>query len=177
MSDHVDKQFFAAIRSGDRERIDKTFGQVYVTYVKLVAFVVGKYICDKETVKEITNDTFLNLFNHAGSVRGSIKYYLVVSARNAAINHLKKQKTEGYEVPLEYATERPYKEYGGRSEVIDDLKKVLSAEQTDIILLHVAEGYSFKEIAAMKNKNLNTIITIYNRAIKKYKKEAGKNER
>ena len=171
MTNPVDKQFFVAVKKGDKESIDKAFEQVYVTYVKLVAFVVGKYVSDKETIKDIVNDTFLNLFNHAKDIKGSVKYYLTVSAKNAAVNYVAKRGRSGTEVPLEYANGAS-DTYHGRSEVVEDLKKVLSAEEVDIILLHVTEGYTFKEIAAMKGKNTNTIITIYNRAIKKYKKGA-----
>ena len=171
MTHPVDKQFFAAVKRGDKERINEAFEQVYVTYVKLVAFVVGKYVSDKETIKDIVNETFLKFFNRAKDINGSIKYYLTVSAKNAAVNYVTKQHRGVTEVPLEYA-DGSGDTYHGRSEVIEDLKKILSAEEVDIILLHVTEGYTFKEIAAMKGKNTNTIITIYNRAIKKYKKEA-----
>ena len=171
MKDPIDKLFFAAVKSGDKERINKAFEQVYVTYVKLVAFVVGKYISDRETIKDIVNDIFLNLFNHADKVNGNVKYYLTASARNAAVNYLSKQNRSATEVPLEYA-DGASDTYHGRSEVVEDLKKTLSVEEVDVILLHVTEGYTFKEIAAMKNKNVNTVITLYNRAIKKYKKGA-----
>ena len=169
----VDKQLFAAVRSGDKERIDKAFEQVYVAYVKLVAFVVGKYVGDGEVVKEIVNDVFLGFFNNLDRVKDDVKYYLVVCARNAAVNYVKKSGV-GREVPLEYASDKTKDCFCGTGAVVGEMRKILSDEQVDIILLHVVEGYSFKEIAKMKVKSINTVITIYNRAIKKYRKEVEK---
>jgi len=171
MTDRVDKKFFAALKSGDRKLIDTAFADVYNKYAKLIAFVVGKYVADSEVVKEIVNDTFIGFFNHAKSVDGNIKYYLSVSAKNNAITYLRKEKQSGVKVPLEYA--ESICEYEGREKVVDELLKVFSREQVDIIILHAVEGYTFKEIAKMTGKNVNTVITIYNRAIKKFKKENG----
>ena len=59
-------------------------------------------------------------------------------------------------------------------DLIKDLQKYLTNEQIDIILLHTIDGYSFKEIANKYNKKTNTIITIYNRALNKYKNKGEK---
>ena len=55
------------------------------------------------------------------------------------------------------------------------MRRVLTEEQVEIILMHVVEGYALKEIARMKNMNVYTVITAYNRAIKKYRKEVVEN--
>ena len=172
MTEKLEKKFFKAIRSGDRKKIDSAFEMVYSAYAKLVAFVVGEYITDRETIKEVVNDVFVSLFNHAESVNGNLKYYLTVSAKNAAINRSKRERS--FNLPLEYADSSC--EFEPRSQIIGELKKALSIDEVEIILLHVVEGYTFKEIAKKLCKNQNTVITTYNRAIKKFKKEAVDNE-
>ena len=59
------------------------------------------------------------------------------------------------------------------SNLISDLKKVLNNLEIAVIIKHIVEGQSLKDIAISLNKNTNTIRTIYNRAIKKYKKFIG----
>jgi DNA-directed RNA polymerase specialized sigma24 family protein len=85
-----------ALQSGNRARIEAAFETIYNDQVKLVAFVVAKYIADPETVKDVTNDVFVSFFQNAASVSGSIKFYLCQSAKNAAINRAKKDQSVLY---------------------------------------------------------------------------------
>lgn len=172
MKDEVEKTFFAALKSGDSEAINRAFERVYVTYVKLVAFIVHKYVDDEESVKDVVSDVFVGLFNHADSVKGNIKYYLTASARNAAISRLKKNKAI-FTVPLEYA-DGYESEFIETSSVLADMRRVLEKDEIELILLRL-EGYAFREIADMKGMNINTVLTKFRRAVKKYKKETGEN--
>lgn len=170
MIEPIEELFFKAVKSGNKKKIDTAFEAVYKAYAKLVAFVVGEYISDGETIKEVVNDVFLSLFNHAENVRGSVKYYLSVSAKNAAINRAKSESKRRGDIPIEFAEESVT--FEPRSEIISELKKYLREEEVGIILKHVIEGYSFKEIAKSSEKNVNTVLSIYSRAIKKLRKEA-----
>jgi RNA polymerase sigma factor (sigma-70 family) len=170
---HVDKRFFAAVKSGDETRINKAFEQVYYEYVRLVAFIVGGYISDRETVKEVVNDVFLSLFNHAENVSGSVKYYLCVSAKNAAINRSMRDRKRSAELPLEYASERS-EVFEPHGDVMELLSRSLNATEIEIVLKRV-EGYTFREIAEKSGKNLNTVLTTYRRAVAKFEKEMKSN--
>ena len=105
---------------------------------------------------------------------GSVKYYLTVSARNAAVNHLSREDYRKT-VPLEQAERRTTGNI--HNDLLYDLKRCLSEEEVKIIVLHAIEGYTFKEIADKLGKNQNTVLSIYSRALKKYKKEAKGDER
>lgn len=53
----------------------KKFGEIYDQYVRLVAFVVSKYLSDEEDIKDLTNEVFVRFFERAavetiGNVRG-----------------------------------------------------------------------------------------------------------
>ena len=174
MSDPIEKRFFKALQSGDKNRINSAFEEVYRAYSKLVAFVVGEYISDRETIKEVVNDVFVSFFNHADGIYGSIKYFLTVSAKNSAINRAKKDNKRCGDLPLEYADVAS--EFEPRSEILAELKKRLGDEEIKIIVMHAVEGYSFREIAKTLDKNPNTVLTIYSRALKKFRKEARNDE-
>ena len=55
------------------------------------------------------------------------------------------------------------------------LEKYLTEEEIKIILLYNVDCYSLKEIANKIKKPYNSVVSIYNRAIKKFKKEVYKN--
>ena len=174
MAFNPDKNFISAIKSGDSKRIDSAFRDVYTSYSKLVAFVVGEYISDRETIKEVVNDVFVSLFNHAATVKGSVKYYLAVSAKNAAINRAKKEERSRADLPIEFADRSVA--FEPRSDLIELIERAVGKREAEIILMHAVEGYSFIEIAKKLKINKNTVSTIYFRTIKKLKKEVGEDE-
>lgn len=166
-----------ALQSGNRPRIEAVFETIYNDQVKLVAFVVAKYIADPETVKDVTNDVFLRFFQTASSVTGSIKFYLCQSAKNAAINRAKKDHSLFY---TDQSEEFPDNENEQSAlfyqDLLNSLKTVLSEKEVEIILLHVIEGYPFKEIGSKLGMNENSANVAYFRAIKKYR-QARKEEK
>lgn len=153
-----------------KERYDY-FEEIYYKYVKLVSFLVSKYINDEETIKDITNETFLLFFNNRYKVKKSVKYYLVKTAKNISLKYL--EKNNNYvlyddDVMVENKNLDSFVDY---SLLIDKLKEKLTEEEINIIIWHVIEGFTFKEIAAYLNSNQKAVNKKYERAIKKYKKK------
>jgi RNA polymerase sigma factor (sigma-70 family) len=160
-----------ALRSGEREKIEKAFTTIYCAYAKLVSFCVAKYVEDPESVKDITNDVFLSFFQNAAKVKGSVKYYLLQSARNAAINFARKAaRTTLIEKEEEIPAEGSFQSASFYQELVEDLHRHLTPQESEILLLHVVEGYSFKEIAQKIHLKPTSANVIYFRAIRKYRK-------
>lgn len=141
------------------------FEQIYDTYHKLIYYVISKYVSNDEDIKELVNDVFLQFYNHMGTIVTSIKYYLVVSAKNRALDFLKKQK----EIPMDSLIIVNKKESGSESylKVKRILKQILEEKEIYIIEEHLFYDRKFKEIAKEKNESLNTIKGIYYRALRK----------
>lgn len=141
------------------------FEQIYDTYHKLIYYVISKYVSNDEDIKELVNDVFLQFYNHMGTIVTSIKYYLVVSAKNRALDFLKKQK----EIPMDSLLIINKKESGSESylKVKRILKQILEEKEIYIIEEHLFYDRKFKEIAKEKNESLNTIKGIYYRALRK----------
>jgi RNA polymerase sigma factor (sigma-70 family) len=159
-----------ALHSGNRARIEAAFETIYNDEVKLVAFVVAKYIADLETVKDITNDVFLRFFQNAGAVTGSIKFYLCQSAKNAAINEAKKKRPfADTELSEEFPSADDERGATFYCELVNSLRTVLTPKELKIVLLHAVEGYPFKEIGAKFGLSENAVNVAYFRAIKKYR--------
>ena len=158
-----------AIRREDIAKINIHFKNIYTQYYKLAHFLVSKYVDTLEDVNEIVEEVFLSFYEKVFDVK-DVKSYLLKTAKNKAIDYLKKNK----ELPIEaieelvYVKESPNSSY---DHLIKRFQEVLSEEEIEIILLHVLEGMTFKEIGTKFNKKENTIRSIYNRAIKKVKRK------
>ena len=82
-----------ALNSNNRQKLESIFKKIYDSYFKLVYFCVSSYINIKEDIEDIVSDTFLSFYNHLDSIDASrsIKYYLTTTAKNKAINFIKKK--------------------------------------------------------------------------------------
>lgn len=76
-----------ALSSQDLTKINKVYEEIYYSYVKLVAFCIGKYTSNVEDIKDLTNEVFLRFFKNADKVDNSIKYYLLNIARNITYDY------------------------------------------------------------------------------------------
>ncbi len=163
-----DKTLLNALKSGDKEKIAQAFKSVYEKYYKLVFFCISKYVTDNEIIEDIANDTFLSFFNSVTKVQSSVKYYLLNSAKNNAINYLRRKKPTA---SVENLTIVSLVDEEGIvfKQALEKMQRVLNKTQVEIVLLHAVDGYKFREIAKMLGLKLATVITIYQRAIKKLK--------
>lgn len=174
-----EKRLFRAIRSDRKDEPETTFQYLYAKYKPLVSFVVAQYIQNRIDVEDITQETFVNFFSHVENVHSSIKTYLTASAKHIAFNFLKKNTKVVYvdfnESPYTDDGSFAYEQFANDSflELINDMKKVISEEDIQIILLHLVDDVTFAEIASRLNLNVKTVKTKYYRALKKYKKARG----
>lgn len=163
-----------AVKNGDSKKIEKCFEYVYKAYANLIFVFISKYINRKEDIEELTDDVFIQFFNHLDNINfeKNIKYYLMKTAKNLTINFIKRNNIEKIFVDdnelMNYKVENDNNSY---HHLINKWKRYLSIEEIDIILKHILEGYELKEIAKIKNKSPNTIKSTYRRAIKKLQKQ------
>lgn len=156
------------LKSNDESTIRYTFNCVYNKYYKLVCFCISQYVKSKEDIEEIANDSFLNFFNSIKKLdeNKNIKYYLLVIAKNNAISFLRKNSK--YVTLTDEALKFiPYEQTYESNEIIEKLKNILSKDELYIVVEHLIIGSTFKEIASDNNISINTIMSKYQRAIKK----------
>ena len=107
----------------------------------------------------------------------NIKYYLVTAAKNKGIDYLNKKKVDVILDEKAIFEKEDYSSNIGYNEIIEKMKLFLTEFEIEIIIKHVVDGYSFKQLSSMYNKPLNTIFSIYSRSLKKFKKGSDDNER
>ncbi len=175
----LEKKLKHAIKSNDIEIIHSVFNEIYITYGKLVYFKISQYVNNKLDVEELTQDVFVNFYNNVvNNEIHDIKYYLLVSAKNKAIDFLKKKKELLIlDDKIIFETEEDITSNIEYEELINKMKIFLSDLDIEIIIKHNINGDSFKQLAKEYKKPLNTILSIYHRALKKFKKGSEKSEK
>ena len=171
MDKKIDQLLSNALSKGDERKIREIYEYIYYQYYKLVAFCIAKYCNDIELINDLSNDVFLNFFENVLNVKGSIKYYLLSSARNIAINHLKKENNIVYvddinKLNIFYDNVNSHHLY---NDLVDDLRSILSDYETSIIIKHCVDGLTFVELEKIYGIKSKTINKTFERAVKKFK--------
>ena len=173
----LEKKLEKALKKKNITEIDYVFEEIYNQYYNLIVYIVSQKIKNNNDVEELVNDIFVNFYTNCIKKKiDNIKYYLVKSSQNICIDYMRKNKI-CYEYNEEYINNyNENNEIVLYDEVMELLEKYLSKDEIQIILLHHLDGYSLKEISNRLNKPYSTIVSKYDRAIKKFKKEVNKDE-
>lgn len=165
-----ERKLHQVLKIGDKEIINSYFEEIYNKYKGLVCFVIAKYIKNYDDIVDIAQDVFLSFFNNADKVNSSIKYYLTTSAKNKALNYIKKYSRvsivddKELDVIQEELNRNDTFEY-----IMEVLKETLTKQEYEILCLHLLDNYTFKKISLKQNINESTVKTLYYRAVKKGK--------
>lgn len=157
------------LKSTSKEVVENAFNIVYKEYSYLVFYVILQIVKDNDLALELTNETFTNFFINKDNINSSknVKYYLVTTGKNLAINRMKKD-SRIVELSDNYTYEE--KKTDDFDTYIEKFKEFLNKEEIDVIVYHLLYDFSFKEIARNKNVSINVISSKYKRAIDKIKK-------
>ena len=165
-----DKILIKKLKSNNQQDIDEGFEGIYQKYSKLLYVCIHKYVASKESVEDLLSDTFLKVYENRYNLKAdkNFKYYLVTTAKNLAINFIKKKDNEVDVLDIDVIDENIYEDSNLR-DMIDILKRSLDHEEVDIVINHLVYDYTFEEIGYKLGLSTNTIKTKYFRALKKVK--------
>ena len=138
----------------------------------MIYVCINRYVPVREDAEELTQDVFLKVYKSLDRLdeNRNIKYYLTITARNTAIDFLKKKKIQ-CDVDDEVINQLPDQEVRSNYEdIVAILKQYLSNEEIDIIMDKLVCDYTFKEIAKIRKMPIGTVMSKYSRAIKKFKR-------
>ena len=122
--------------------------------------------------EDAMQDTYVALYTHASSYKpqGKPLAWILTVTRNFCLKSLKKNDRVS---PLEEDWERYVDENSDESNqaekrmILLDMLKALSDEERQIITLHAVSGMKHRQIAELLDMPLSTVLSKYNRAIKK----------
>lgn len=102
-------------------------------------------------------------------------------ARNTLIDHIRKRREiVSDKIVIESLIDKPFKDKEidniQTKEILDQIKKYLTEEQQEVIVLIYTNDLNYKEISEITNKKEENIRQIHSRAIKKLRDLYTKNE-
>ncbi len=179
VSPRADDALIERIANGDMEAFRQLYeiasGSIYG-----FALSITKNVHDAE---DVLQDTFLTVHRSAAGYQpmGKPMAWILTIARNHALMRLRSNaKTTGCDdLQLQSDEALVRIESVENRMLIGKLMTALDSEERQIVMLHAASGLKNREIAALLELPLNTVLSKYHRAIKKLRikaKEEGLSE-
>lgn len=179
VSPRADDALIERIADGDMEAFRQLYeiasGSIYG-----FALSITKNVHDAE---DVLQDTFLTVHRSAAGYQpmGRPMAWILTIARNHALMRLRSNaKTTGCD-DLQFQSDEAVLRIESVENriLIRELMTALDSEERQIVMLHAASGLKNREIAALLELPLNTVLSKYHRAIKKLRikaKEEGLSE-
>lgn len=132
--------------------------ELYSADIYRLAFGILK---DKDTAKDVVQETFIKYIDNEKNFKGeaSLKTWLLVIARNHCFSRLRKVDLKNVRIQpeIEIGVHQPGYEL---NITLNDALKNLTEEQREILYLKTYCGYSYKEIAVLKEISSENVAVI-----------------
>jgi RNA polymerase sigma-70 factor (ECF subfamily) len=160
-----------------KDRDHTALGELYDCYGRLAFHVILMLVGNRDTAEDLTQETFLRIWNSAAGfdgTRGSVKTWVLVVARNRAIDFLRSAEGRMVReaVDLESAGAVTFPARSGRqllgqetSHLLAQAMARLTANQRLVLDLCYWEGMTQEEIADRLQRPLGTVKTWVRKAL------------
>ena len=160
-------RLLAAVAAGDQEALGELYGRtrgaVYGTALGVLR--------NAHDAQDVTQDTFVKIWESAGQYRskGSPMAWILTVARNLALMKLRQSTRIGELTEEEWdAIPAPAPDVTVEDRaVLQTALAALDDQERQVVLLHAASGLKHREIAALLELPIATVLSKYHRAIKK----------
>ena len=165
-----DESLIARIGMDDEE----AFLELYQSINQpLFAFILG-LVADFHEAQDILQETYLKIRSaaHLYQAQGKPMAWIFTIARNLARMHFRQSQRVADESIEDIDAEGFFSSEMDHQDriVMKNLLEKLDEDERTIILLHAVSGYKHREIAQYLEKPISTVLSRYNRGIKKLRK-------
>lgn len=143
-------------------------------YIKTKAAVYGfalSILKNPHQAEDVLQDTYLKIFSAASSYtpKGKPMAWIMTVTKNLALMKIRERDRfsdlpEHYEPSVE-----SHEVHFENKSVLNAALNILSGEESSIVIMHAVSGMKHREIAEVMNLSLSTVLSKYNRALKKMK--------
>lgn len=150
------------------------FDDFYHLTKKQVFFSIRAIIKDEQLSEDLLQDTYMRFLERIDQYRnGANPYaYLVTIGRRLAIDTYHQRKKEVISEELinhQVYEEEVHEENNDLFKLLDKLSK----DEREVVVLHVINDLKFRDVADIMDRPLGTVLWIYQKAMKKLKREVG----
>lgn len=177
-NDVIDSQleeYIFSIAQGDltcmSELYEKTNSKIYAYSLSLLK--------NKADAEDVTHDCYVAVYNNAYQYKSKGKplAWMITIARNLALAKLNERKRYLDNEILEYQVAEQEGLGAVEKHTIEMCMNILDTTERQIIILHAVSGFKHREIAKLLEMPLSTVLSKYNRGIKKLKAQYEKGEK
>lgn len=167
----IAESLFEKIATGDKE----AFCELYCCTKSSVYAYSLSILHNQMDAEDAMQETFLKIrgASHLYQAQGKPLAWILTIARNVCLMKLRKQKIQ-YALPVEEVNEgidfSQIENYEDRV-VLETAFQILSKEECQIIVLHAVSGMKHREIGTLLGRPVSTILSKYNRAMKKLRNQ------
>lgn len=167
----LDDNLIVKIADGDRE----AFKTVYLATKNVVyGFALSILRCP-EDAEDVMHDAYLKIYYGAGSYspEGKPLSWIMTIVRNLAYNKIRTvRETDDLGDHVNDLGTDDMDTENDRMELMEAMT-ALEEQDREIVVLHAVGGMKHREIADMMKMPVSTVLSRYNRALKKMRKEIG----
>jgi RNA polymerase sigma-70 factor (ECF subfamily) len=160
-----------SIIKGIKNKDEGSFQILYDTYYGLIYFVIMKIVNNKQDAEELSQDTFVKVYNQIDSFDGkNFQNWIYTIAKHTAINFYNRtMKKQAHIVSDEVLVENSIAEDHTISPLHDMLVKNFSSETADIIIAKAVFEFSFQHIADMLKLSKSYVYKNYTSSLERLK--------
>lgn len=169
----IDEGLFEKIANGD----DAAFNELYyASYRQIYGFLVA-LTKNKEDAEDLLQNTYIRIRNgsHLYRKQGTPMTWMCAVAKNQFLDFVRK-KSKGVSVDFDevekYVSEglgtgvKQHKDVENEM-VLEKAFEILNKQERTIVVLHMIDGLKHREISKITGIPLSTVLSKYNRSLKK----------
>ena len=153
------------------QKDEQAFKLIYDETKRSVYAIIRSIVRNETLTEDLMQDTYIRAIEKIRTYKKNGKFQVWINsiAHNIAMDYYRKNKTtiDFDEVDYQFKTEVNYES----RMLVEALLKTIKPLEKQIVLLHIVDEYTFKEIAEMLDKPIGTILWLYNKAIKHMRTE------
>ena len=150
---------------------EEAFNKVYIAYRKLLFFIIISIVKNETITEDLLQDTFIKVYEAGEMIKdpSSFHSYITMTAKNLALNELKKmRRVESLEPLIDI-----YGYIEQNFTLLDEIADYLSDIENTIVVYKIVHERGFQEISQLTDIPVSTVYQIYQRALAKIKKQYG----
>lgn len=147
---------------GDKSAFEK----IYQEFHTPVFTIILRMTQNKPLAEDILQEFFVKLYCEPPQSPSNPRAYIFQMARNLAIDEMRKQPKALSMDDCEEPTQSPWSYHNTRLD-IESAMGQLTLEEREIVTLHINGNLKFREIAAITNIPLGTVLWRYQKTIKR----------
>ncbi len=171
----IDEALFQRIAGGDSKALDDLYE---LSYRPIFALLLS-YTQNYQDAEDLLQETFLKIYQGARlyKPRGNPMAWMMKIARNLYLSyyHVSERNLTNFE---EMSNQIPFDNIPQAEDrlLIETMFQTLKVEERNIIVLHIMQGFKFREISDILDKPLGSVLSSYHRGLRKLKKASEEEE-